>query len=498
MDSELGSTDPAPPKRRRVGTGIPGLDQVLRGGLLEGGLYVLDGAAGTGKTVLSFQTGLHIARHEGRVLFVTLLAESHGKLIEHNSGFRFYDPAVVARSFTLVSGFGTLRATGLSGFLRMLAEMLARERPRLLVIDGFSIARAFAVGLSDYGQFVLQLGALGSAAGCTTLLVTPTLLEPSGEEWPLVDGIIELGTHANGMRRVRELEVVKLRGGEPLAGRHTFTISDAGITVFPRLEAEFRQPPRNRPEGPRLSTGIPGLDEMLDGGLQPASTTSVMGAPGTGKTVLSLKFLEEGLRRGERALYLGFYESPERLLAKAEALGIELAQAREQGRFLIDWEPPLEPAGDTIAARLLEHVHRAGVQRVVIDSVEGFEDTASRPERVVPMLAALLGHLSGAGVTTVVTEELGLYTSTVESRHQRLSAHVENIVLLRYVEIDAEVRRLISVMKARSGTYDRAIREFTIEADRIGIGSRFHNAERVLSGDARLLRQAPLPTQGAR
>lgn len=487
------------PRRRKLASRIPGLDQILAGGWMEGGLYLVHGPAGAGKTILAFQAGVECALHGGRVLYTSLLAESHGKLIEHIEGFAFFDAELIARQFILTSAYDALRRDGLQGLLRQVAQAIATQRPQLLIIDGFSVARLFAIKSADYGQFVLQLGAIVTAARCTTLLLSPSQLEKGGEDVALVDGILELTTLSRGMRRSREIEVVKLRGGDPITGLHPFVITRQGIRIYPRLEALRSEMQEEQAEAlatrnppiERRSSGMPQIDALLDGGLLPGCVTSIMGAPGTGKTILSMKFLEAGLARGEPGLYVGFYESPARLLAKADSLGIALRAHHNSGQLRIEWHRPFEMLIDELAERILAAIDAAQIKRVVIDSIEGLRDTAMRPERVAAFCAALLSQFKARGVTTYLTEELDLFATEVATHDERISTYVENIILLRYVEVRSEMRRLISIMKARATNYDSTIREFRIDDSGVVIGEPFRHLERVLSGQARLVAHRP-------
>ena len=453
-------------------TGIPGLDTILSGGLLQGGLYLVEGHAGTGKTILGFQCGLTYARRGDRVVVVTLLSESHGRLIDHLRGFDFFDGAVIARSFLLLSGYGAAKE-GLTPLLHLLAQTLMQEKPRLLVIDGFSGIRAFAQGEQDYADFLLELSALVGAAGCTSLLLS-TVGGPAHEaQQALVDGIIELSTAAFGVRRIRELEVHKFRGADPLAGRHAFQISKAGMHAYPRFEAvRTRTTPTARVSHRKLGFGLPALDEMLGGGLIEGSTTSLLGAPGVGKTSLALKFLEQGLRQGERALYLGFYEQPGRLLAKAAGVGMPLESFAESGELLIDWRAPLEVLLDEVVERLLKLVEHQRPKRLVLDGIAGLHEATVHTERNQPFTAALLHELRARHLTTVITEELPLFFEGVSSVRSISAAFVENIVYLRYVEQDTVVSRVLSMIKVRDGDHDPGIRPFSVSSKGFVVAER--------------------------
>lgn len=470
----------------RLETGVPGLDEVLGAGLVKGSLYLIEGRAGAGKTILSAQIAFHLARQGKRVLFMTLLAESHGKLLDHLRQLSFFDPALFEASFSLISGFGALLEGGFDAFFRLWAGAVDTQRPDLAIIDGFSNLRGFRT--TDWAQprLLQQMSALASATGCTTLLLAPAGEHGIESDRALVDGVIELTTHANGVRKTRELEVHKLRAGAQLQGRHLFRISAEGLHVYPRLEArpsEVASPP-GYAGSQTLRTGVAELDVMLAGGLRLGSATSLLGTPGSGKTTLGLTFLEEGLTQGQACLYFGFFESPQRLVFKARNLGIDLQPHLDSGQLKLIWQAPLELMLDELADRLFGDIGQRRVERLVIDGLDGFRDSAMHPDRIPAFAVALLNELKARGVTSMITEEQPLFGEFPE-RALRMSGLVENIVLLRYVEIRSNVQRLLSILKVRDEHYDTSIRELAITSQGVQVRAPFRMAEQLLTGRAR-------------
>lgn len=463
-----------------VRTGVPGLDQVLGGGLRRAGLYLLEGRAGGGKTILASQIAFHRAASGDKVLYVTVLAEGHGKLLEHIRGLSFFDEAVVSTSLQILSGYQELMDDGLAGLLKHLMALIREHAPALLVIDGFRAATMYADTDKDLSRFIHQLDGLVSGARCTTLLLSPIVGVGPRTEHTLVDGMIELGTSQRGLRRSRLLEVHKLRGSAHMGGSHLFRITGDGVHVFPRFEARMSTSPPVPPQIPgRVSSGIDSLDSMMGGGVMPGSTTAILGAPGSGKTLLGLAFLEAGLDKGERCAYFGFYESPDRVVAKAAGVGLMLQGAVDAGALSLQWQPPLELYMDELAEKLLDELARTKATRLFIDGVEGFRDVSAFPERFRMFITALTVHLRAAGVTTFFSQELPLFgDGPVVQEELLLSAVVENILRLRYVERRRRLRRLISVMKMRESSYDHDVREFRIS------DAGFHIEPRVAVGSA--------------
>lgn len=493
-----------PPPMQRIATGVPGLDQLLGGGLVAGALYLIEGVPGTGKTILANQISFHCARDGERTLYLTLLAESHGKMLTHIRPLAFFDEALVFRAVFYLSGYRALAEGGTSGLLALLAQAIREHRPSLLIIDGVRSVRAFTDSENAFAVFFHELNAFVTTAQCTTLLLAPHEREKMQPEHVLVDGMIELDRVDVGLRTVRTIEIHKQRGAPHLYGRHMLRIDDAGLTMFPRLESTVAEaaPGPGVADPRRLTFDVPRFDEMVGGGLIAGSTTSLVGPPGAGKTLLGLKFIEAGLRRGERCLYFGFYETPERLLAKAAHVGIDLDEFVEGGSLRVIWHPPIEQILDELAAQLLADARARDVRRIFIDGIEGFRDAAAYPHRVPGFLIALMAMLRGFGATTMVTEEASSPAVDARPPIEDLSAVVENLILMRYFEVGARVHRLISVAKLRDSAHEMTLREFHITERGFDVAASYESAEELLGarmgepssprvGRARPTRRAP-------
>lgn len=465
-----------------VTTGVPGLDEILGGGLVKGGLYLVEGMAGAGKTILSTQIGFHRVKQGDPVLYITLIAESHSKLLSHLKALSFYDADAISDKMLFVSGYHELMRDGLNGFLALIASTIKTHRPRFMVIDGFRSAREFSSTELELSQFIHELSAFVTAAGCTTLILAPLSGNEPHPEHTLVDGLIELNRFATGMRRAREIEVHKLRARNHLLGRHAFKITADGLATFPRLEARALLSDEAPDLKTKLAFGLADFDAMLGGGVVKGSTTTLIGPSGIGKTLLALKFLERGVQNGERCVYFGFYESPARLIGKAAAVSINLADAVSDGRLIIDWQPAVELAIDELAARLVALVTQTRASRLVVDGIEGFHDSANRVERFGLFLNALTHRLRQAEVTTLLTEELPLYADMAHgSGSIRASAMTENIVLLRYVETSTALHRIVSIVKLRESRHDPSIRRLLIDENGMHLSDGFMNGASALS-----------------
>jgi circadian clock protein KaiC len=293
---------------------------------------------------------------------------------------------------------------------------------------------------------------------------------------------------------LRELEVGKLRGSSYLRGKHAFEITGQGIEVHPRTESVLSNPSALAEENrTRLAFGVPRLDEMLLGGVLSSSTTALLGAHGSGKTMLGLHFLNEGANRGEKTLYFGFYETPPRLVSKSAQVGLDIDRHIKNGLIDIIWNPAIEQLPDALVEQLLGAVSASGAKRVVIDGIEVFNDSLVYPERASPFFTALTNELRVLGATTLLAAELPeVFGPHVAFSVPRLAAVLDNIIFLRYVELHSQLYRLISILKVRESAYDPSIREFSIDERGIAVAKTFESAEAILTGVAR-----PLPPGNA-
>jgi circadian clock protein KaiC len=475
-----------PHELTRVETGVEGLDVVLRGGLVSGSSYIIQGPPGAGKTILSNQIAFHQAAFGQHILYVTLLAESHERLFENLSTMTFFDPERLGNGIDYVSAFTTLRDEGLTAVVKLLRQEIARKKSTLLILDGLLNAREKAESNLDVKTFIAELQGHAAFAGCTVVFLTSAQVDESSPEHTMVDGVIQLKEELVGVRSVRRLQIRKSRGVKALHGHHQFEILDRGVVIYPRLEAVLGWP--SVPDSPtmaRTTSGIADLDAMIGGGLQQGSGTLVIGASGTGKTTLGLNFLARSTP-DEPALHFGFYETPERLKLKARSIGLDLDPLLASGALEILWQPSTENLLDGLAHKLLDAVDRRGVKRLFIDGFGGFERAAIDPSRLVDFFTALTNELRALSVTTLGTWELtDLFSRQIQAPTPEISSVIDNLITLRFVDQHAQLRRLISIMKVRDSAFDPSFREFAISDHGVTLPRSFDRSEQVLAGTAR-------------
>ncbi|TCR98655.1 ATPase domain-containing protein [Rhizobium sp. BK418] len=444
----------------RLSTGIPRLDTILGGGLVEGASYIVQGHPGAGKTIFSNQVAFANVSRGGKVLYVTLLAETHDRLFQALGTLDFFDRTQLGLSISYVGVFQTLRDEGLSAVVSLIRQEIARQGATLLVFDGLLNASDRADTNLDVKTFVAEVQSQAAFAGCTVLFLTSTRITEDSPEHTMVDGVIELHNELVGVRTIRRLQVKKSRGSAGLGGYHQFEITSAGLVAYPRLEAiQSTESIDDDPGAKQVVSGTAGFDAMLGGGVPESSVTLVFGPSGCGKTALGLNFLSQA-NAGEPALHFGFYETPPRLLRKARALGVDLERPMRSGALDVIWNPMTENLLDKLGHRLLDAIQSRGVKRLLIDGLGGFERAAVHPSRLVEFFAALTNELRALGVTTLATWELrDLFGPTVTAPGSEISSLLDNLVMLRHVEINSRFKRTISVLKVRDREYEPVIHE---------------------------------------
>jgi circadian clock protein KaiC len=473
-------TSSAIPIFSRVTSGIAGLDTVLQGGVFEGGIYIVQGSPGAGKTILTSQICCHHAAAGGIALFVTLLAENHGRLIANLRTLSFFDEKLIPEKLSYISGFAELRDGGLKGVVDLLRREIQRRRCTTLVVDGLVTAQASASSDEEFKEFVHNLQEIALATRCTMFLTTNR--GGDSPERTMVDGLIVLRENAGSSRTDSLLQITKFRGSGFLRGPHSYQITSAGILVHPRIEALLAYPSRADDHEPgRTPAGNEQLDLLLGGGVPVASTTMIMGPSGIGKTTLGLQFLSKS-SAAEPGLMFSFYETPARLRAKADSICPALSPLLDAGVVDLLWQNPLSDVIDAYGGSLLETVRRRRVKRLFIDGLTGFTSAAFDPSRIGHFFAALANELRVLGVTTFYSLEVpDILGPAIRAPIDDLSSLAENLILLRYIELRSQLYRLISVIKVRDSDFDPSLREFTIDSEGLAIRDTPATAEAILS-----------------
>jgi circadian clock protein KaiC len=360
---------PEPPVLELMDTGVPGLNDVLGGGLPELSFNLIAGGPGSGKTTLTMQLLFANATAERPSLYFTLLGETGLKMLRYQQQFDFFDAKRVGSEVHFLNLSEEALTGDLDGVLARITQEIDRLHPGVVVVDSFrSLMRTQGTDTADreLEHFVQRL-----AMKLTTWEITSFLIGEYSESelrdpvFTVADGILWLSQEANRNSIVRRLRVVKARGMASMPGLHTMRMTRAGIQVFPRTP--------ERPEdihpagGRRLSTGVPGLDEMMGGGIPAGDSLVLAGPTGTGKTTFAMKFIAAGLAEGETAVIAIFEEHPDIYLQRAKTVDVDLRAAVKEDKLRIIYLRPLVHSGDETQDAIRSAVERRGATRGGID-----------------------------------------------------------------------------------------------------------------------------------
>ena len=482
------------PTIRRLASGVPGLDELMGGGIPEFSFNLIAGSPGCGKTTLAHQMMFALANPDRRALFFTVLGEPPLKMLRYQQQFPFFDIDKINDSVKFVNLSSDLLDGKFDRVLARIADEVQNFSPSLVFVDSFrsmvqSAKASREPGVFGLQHFVQELGVQMTSWQATTFLIGeyPAQEEESSPVFTVADGILWLSQHIQGDAMVRKLQVIKMRGQAQRPGLHTFRINDQGVEVFPR--AILKTDPTweiQVPDGLRLTMGVPLLDDMMGGGLPAGYSLLVVGPTGSGKSVLATEFLAEGARLGEPGVIAAFEKSPNQLLSH------RLQGLVESGQVGVIDTRLLDLSIDETLHDLVQLIRKMKAKRVVIDSLSGFELALSSVfrENFRESLYRLVSVLTSMGVTVLMTAELeDRYTDLRFSSYGNAFL-TDSILLLRYVEIAGQFKRVLSVVKVRASAHSKEIRFFDIEHDGIKIGGTVTGYHGILSGYPTLISPA--------
>jgi circadian clock protein KaiC len=472
---------------RRLATGVPGLDEVLGGGLPEFSFNLIAGPPGSGKTTLAHQIMFALATRERPALYFTVLGEPPLKMLRYQQQFDFFDTGQVNAAIRFINLADATLTGDLDGVLgRIVAEVKAYG-PAVVFVDSFrSVMLAGQLDgkpLMGLQHFIQQLGMLMTSWQATTFLIGEYLdeIDPN-PVFTVADGLIWLRQSQQGNSVVRKMEISKMRGQRTMPGLHTFRISSTGIQVFaPMPEFATAQAPEAPPTTSRLRMGVPELDQMMGGGLPRGYSLLVAGPSGSGKSILASTFLVEGARAGETGVIAAFEQRSS--VARAR----RLAELIDAGRIgVVDTRAP-DLSVDEIARLLITEIQRLQASRVVIDSLSGFELALAPTFRndFRESLARLVWSLAATGVSVLVTCELEDRYTDLRFSPYGTAFMTDAIIVQRYIELDSRLQRILAVVKLRASAHSNELRLFHIDDQGIRIGEMVPGLEGLLGGQPR-------------
>jgi circadian clock protein KaiC len=455
----------------KLETGVPGLDEVLGGGLPEYSFNLIAGEPGAGKTTLAHQILYANASAERQALYFTVLGEPPLKMLRYLQQMSFFEPEKVGSVIHFMDLSEEVLQGDLGNVLQQIVDKVKATEPALVVVDSFrTVVRSWlgAEGGELELQSFLQRLALHLTSWQATTFLVGEYAETEMRDNPIftvADGIIWLSQSKERNSVVRKLQVMKLRGQETMPGLHTFRISGNGLRVFPRIQRRLARPDRQEP-GARASTGIPGLDAMLHGGIPQGDVLLAAGPSGVGKTCLGTQFIAAGAERGEAGVVVVFEEHPDDYLQRATNMGFDLASLAESGAVKVISLRPLDLSVDETLHEIRHAVDALGATRLVIDSLSGFEVALAPAARddFRESLYRMIGNLTGAGVTIVMTVEVIEAFDGLPSSPHAISFLSEDLLLMRYVEMYGALRKVMAVVKMRRSSHATELNEYEVTA----------------------------------
>jgi circadian clock protein KaiC len=470
-------------------TGIVGLDAILGGGFPKDHVYLIQGDPGAGKTTLSLQFLLEGVKQGEKGLYITLsetkrelhaVARSHGWDL---TGVEINEHLV--REETLSEEEDTTifhpSEIELGQTVSRILEEVERVKPQRVVLDSLSEIRLLSQSNLRYRKQILALKQYFTNRGATVLFLDDKTAEGNDLQLHSVPhGVILLERRAPlyGAPR-RRLEIIKLRGVDFRGGYHDFTIRRGGIELYPRLIAA-----RDRGEGGDgpLASGIAEIDTLLGGGLELGSSTLIMGPAGVGKSTLATQYALAAANRGERSALFIFDESRRSLLKRSSAVGLDMTSSLTSELITVQQVDPAELAPGEFANLVRIAVERDQAKVLIIDSLNGYLNAMPEERFLTLHLHEMLTFLGDHGVATIlVMAQHGLIGSNMVSSVD-VSYLADCVVLLRYYEAEGELHKAISVMKKRSGSHEKAIREFSMGAGGLSVGPPLKHFRGILSG----------------
>ncbi|MFC7155375.1 ATPase domain-containing protein [Halomarina halobia] len=476
------------PSRGRVPTGLTGLDEILDGGYLDKRNYLVRGSPGVGKTLIGFHflaAGVHA---DDRVLFINL-GEAESDIRQNAAQFGFggefetvpiVDLSPSAGYFTDAGDiFPPDEVEGRSVTQEIVDEVLAHE-PDRVVVDPLSQFRYLSTDEAHFRKQVLSfLKFLKESEATVVLTSESTTATPDDDIQFMSDGVVTLDYSSTA----RTLEISKFRGSDFQGGTHAVRIDDDGMTVFPRLRpgkhrADFSPDP--------ISSGVPEMDQLLHGGLERGTVTLISGPTGVGKTTTGAQFMKEAAGRGDRSVVYLFEEAKTTFLHRSEAIHMPVRDMIDRGTLAVKEIESLQLSSEELSNDIRHEIEEEDTGIVMIDGIEGYQHTIrGDSDRVVTELHALCSYLQNMGVTTILIGEVGAVTGDFRVTKHEISYLADNVLFLRYLELDGHLRKAIGVLKKRASDFERTLRGFEITEYGIAVGDPLTGLRGVLRGEPR-------------
>ena len=473
----------------RVFTGVPGLDEVLHGGLIAKRAYLVRGGPGAGKTILGLHYLTSGADDGEKVLFICL-GESEERIRQNAQslgfdlkGVSFLDLSPGTKYFTQVETYDIFSPAEVerTPITQKIVEQVERLKPSRIFVDSMTQFRYMSTDTFQFRKQVLSFIRFLVEQDATVLFTSESSPDaPDDDLMFLSDGIINLKNIAED----HYLSVEKLRGSGFQKGEHFVKLNSMGMTVFPRLlPTEYRKELVKETTPSRL----PELDKLLHGGLKRGTVTVITGPTGVGKTTVSLLFMKAAAENGEHPVLYAFEEGIATLMDRCENINIPLRNLVEQGKMSVVNVEPLMLSPEEFARMVRREVEERGARIVMLDSVSGYNLTLNSGD-LISYLHALCKYLTNMGVTTILVNETEAITGDFKATEVGISYMADNIIFMCYLELNGELRKAIGVLKKRLGDFEKTMREMKITSQGVEIGQPLTGLRGILRGTPEILK----------
>lgn len=470
-------------ENHRLSIGVPGLDEILNGGLLPRQAYLVRGDTGTGKTTL----GLHFLQEgvtQGEPVLLISLMRGEDEIRRHAAslgfsmeGVTFLDLSPTPELFTELQSYRVFLPSDVERgpLTQKIVEQLKSLQPSRILVDALTQLRYIATDEYDFRRLSLSLLRFLTGHEATLLVTSETMEFASDASLKfLCDGVIDLSMSNVG----RTVQVTKYVGSSFCFGTHSMRLDAHGMVVFPRLEAEQPTIPFT---GELISSGIPALDDLLYGGIERGMSTIITGPSGVGKTTIGMQFVKEAAARGERSTVFIYEEAYQPLVHRMTELGIPMQDMIEDGTLSIIPVQPLRFLPDEFTELVRAEVEERHARVVMLDSLAGYQLTL-HGEDLTSHLYTLIKYLAGRGVTVIILNDVEMITGDFRATEVGISYLSDNIIFLRYIEVSGALQKAIGVLKKRMSGFERTLRTIEVTKQGVEIGPPLVDLRGILLG----------------
>jgi circadian clock protein KaiC len=474
----------------RLHTGVEGIDVILNGGLIPCKTYLLRGGPGTGKTTLGIHYLVEGVKYGEKSTLITL-TENKDKLISdfNNRNFdlnniHFIDLTPSSELIEDNQNYSVFPVEEVEKkpIIEKIIDELKKSSADRVYFDGLTQLRFLAKNNFEFRNEILSLIQFAVDKKMTLLISSEANKNrPDDDLQFMTDGVIDLSFVNNNRRYIN---ISKFRGSDFISGKHSLKLTKEGIKVFPRLRLKENKYDYNNKI---ISSGISEIDKLLNGGLEKGTTTVISGASGVGKTTLGLQFLQSASKREERSVVYTFEEDDKTLLKRAESINISLSNMINKDKLKIKKVDPLEFTPGEFTHLLIKEAEKNNTQTIMLDSVSGyklsFAGLSEDRNEIIRNLHALTNYLNNKGITVLVINEIDNITGDFKATELGISYLADNIMFLRYLEFQGELKKAIGVLKKRLSDFEKQLREFKITNQGIKVGKPLNQLRGILTGN---------------